>query len=84
MQDYREEALETLRASGKTEAQIERFFPKSVSEKRKVQMESYQALKEELDELTSRVRDLEQHVQMPNRTMTEKMEEASEKNHRRV
>ena len=67
-QDYREEALESLRASGNTEEQIERFFPKSISEKRKEQAESYQTLKEELEGLKKRMQELEEHVQLPNRS----------------
>ena len=63
-----------MRASGKTEEQIEQWFPKSMQEKRKEQIESYRSLKEEVEALKQRLADLEEHVYMPPK---QNLEEAS-------
>ena len=67
-QDYRGEALKSLRDAGKTEEQIEQWFPKSVREKRKEQLDNYNLLKDEVQELKKRLELLEEHVQLPNRS----------------
>jgi hypothetical protein len=59
LQDYKEEALTSLRSSGKTEEQIERWFPKSVVEKRKIQRETFGSLQQEVADLRVRLEALE-------------------------
>lgn len=57
--------MTSLRASGKTEEQIERWFPKSMQEKRKEQLENYQELKQQVETLKQRLAEIEEHVHMP-------------------
>ena len=57
-----------MKASGTTEEQIERLFPKSIRDRRKEQIQSLEELKTEVVELKKRLQILEEYLQLPNRT----------------
>ena len=57
--------MTSLRASGKTEEQIEQWFPKSIQEKRKEQLDNYQELKQQVETLKERLAEIEEHVKIP-------------------
>jgi predicted nucleic acid-binding Zn-ribbon protein len=65
MQDYRSEAMEALKISGKSDEEIERYIPKTPAERRKYvddQKNDYKRVKEDVAYLLTQVDAIKEHI----------------------
>jgi CRISPR/Cas system-associated endonuclease Cas3-HD len=69
LQDYRSEAMEALKISGKSDEEIERYIPKTPAERRKYvddQKNDYKKVKEDVAYLLTQVDAIKEHIGLRN------------------